>query len=94
MEGQPAFNGDRIMGLEVEYKFFKSKRREWLEHYRNKYVLVKGEELVDVFSSLDDAYRDGLRRFGNQSFLVKKVTGEDSKEKIPVLVLGLIHAHV
>lgn len=82
------------MGLEVEYKFFKSKRREWLELYRDKYVLVKGEELFDVFSSLNDAYRDGIRRFGNQPFLVKKVTGEETKEKIPVLTLGLIHAHL
>jgi len=83
-----------MMELEVEYKFFKSKRREWLERYRDKYVLVKGEELIDVFSSLNDAYRDGVRRFGTQPFLVKKVAGEEIKEKIPVLVLGLVHAKV
>lgn len=79
--------------LEEELRFFESKKKEWLKDYRDKFVLVKGEELVDVFSTLDDAYKEGVKRYGNQPFLIKKVTEEEEIETLPALTLGIIHAY-
>lgn len=82
------------VALETELRFFESKKEEWLEKYRDKYVLIKKEELIDVFTSLEDAYKEGVRRFGNQPFFIKKVTEVEQTEQIPSLTLGIIHANL
>ena len=94
MEGQQDFNGDVIMELVEERAYFQSKKAEWLERHKNKYVLIKGNELIDVFYSFEDAYKEGVKQFGNQPFLVKKVVEKEKIEKIPALVLGILHAKV
>jgi hypothetical protein len=80
--------------LEKELKFFESKRKEWLRDYKDKFVLIKGEELIDVFSTLEDAYKEGVKRYGNQPFLIKRVTEEEEIETLSALTSGIIHAHL
>jgi len=79
--------------LEKEFKFFQSRKEEWLKNYRDKFVLIKGEELIDVFSTFEDAYKEGVKRYGNQPFFIKKVE-EEPIETLPALTLGVIHAHI
>jgi len=88
-------NKELVVGMELEreLKFFESKRKEWLKDYKDKFVLIKEEELIDVFSTFEDAYKEGVKRYGNQPFLIKKVTEEEEVEKLPSLTLGIIHAH-
>jgi hypothetical protein len=71
-------NGKSAMGMELEQEleFFESKKKEWLKDYKDKFVLIKGEELIEVFNTLEDAYKEGVKRYGNQPFLIKKVTEE------------------
>lgn len=82
------------MELERELKFFESKKKEWLRDYKDKFVLIKGEELIDVFNTLEDAYKEGVKRYGNQPFLIKRVTEEEETETLPALTSGIIHAHL
>ena len=80
-------NKKLVMGVELEkeLEFFESKRGEWLRDYKDKFVLIKGEELIDVFSTLEDAYKEGVKRYGNQPFLIKRVTEEEEIETLPAL---------
>jgi len=80
--------------FEEELKFFESKRMEWLEKYRDKYVLIKGKELIDVFATLEDAYKEGIKRFGNKPFFIKQVVEVEPIEKTPSLMFGIIHANL
>jgi len=80
--------------LEKEFKFFQSKMEEWLKNYRGKFVLIKGEELIHVFNTFEDAYKEGVKRYGNQPFFIKKVDEEERIEMLPALTLGIIHAHI
>ena len=41
---------------------------------------------------LEDAYKEGVKRYGNQPFFIKKVVEVEQTEKIPSLILGIIHA--
>lgn len=82
------------MELERELEFFESRRKEWLKDYKNKFVLIKGEELIDVFNTLEDAYKEGVKRYGNQPFLIKQVTEEEEMETLPAFTSGIIHAHL
>jgi hypothetical protein len=82
------------MPLEKELAFFKEKKEELLRHYEGQLVLIKEAEMIGAFSSEVDAYRTGLQRFGNQAFLIQRVSkaNEDEIASFPALALGLIHA--
>jgi len=44
-----------------------------LTQQAGKYVLVKGEALVDTFDSYEDALKRGYAQFGLEPFLVKQI---------------------
>jgi hypothetical protein len=60
--------------LAAELGTFAMHRNELLGRAKGKYVLIKGEDVVDVFEDRTDAFVRGYREFGNHPFLVKKVT--------------------
>ena len=80
--------------LEKELEFFNSNREGWLKEHEGKYVLVKGMETVGFFDTVEKAYAEGIKRFGNFPFLIKQILREEPKEEIPALTLGLVNAHL
>ena len=58
--------------LEKELAVYQSKLPE-LKASEGKFVLIHGEEIVDVFSGYEDAIKDGYSRFGQEPFLVKQI---------------------
>ena len=79
--------------LEKELRFFAENRTKWVERYPDKFVLVKGEELINAFDTPEMALSEGARLFGGESFLVKQVTSSDEEIYIPALALGLLPAN-
>ena len=66
------------MALEQEYRVFKDHLSELLTKGEGKFALVKGEKIVDAFTSYEDALKKGLETFGNVPFLIKEISrGED-----------------
>jgi hypothetical protein len=59
--------------LEKERKLFEQHRTEWMKNCPGKFVLVKNDELVGTFDTLQAALTEGARRFGTESFLVRQV---------------------
>lgn len=82
---------EKIM-LEKEIKYFEDNRAQWLKEFPGKFVLIKDENLIGYFDNQKDALAEGARRFGNQSFLVRKVEESDEVIYIPALTLGILHA--
>lgn len=82
------------MTLELikELAYFKQKKAEWLKIYKDKYVLIKEEELIGTFDNIEDAYRVAVDKFGKAPILIKQVTAEEKTEKLPALTLGIIRA--
>jgi hypothetical protein len=66
------------MSLELELKTFEENRENLLAEKKDRFVVIKGKEIVSDFSSYDDALTDGYKRFGNTEFLVKQVSGQDA----------------
>ncbi len=58
--------------LKEEYEFYLSNKEKLLQ-YEGKFVLIKGNEIVDIFSSYEDALKGGLKRFGNSPFPIQQV---------------------
>jgi hypothetical protein len=60
------------MALEKELATYNSKLSE-LKQHEGKYVLIQGDNIIDMFTSYDDALKDGYKRFGLTPFMVKQI---------------------
>jgi hypothetical protein len=61
------------MALEKELETYKKKLPE-LKQHEGKFVLIHGDDLVDTFSSYEDAVKAGYAKFGTKTpFLVKQI---------------------
>jgi hypothetical protein len=60
------------MALEKELATYHAKLAE-LKQHEGKFVLIHGEDVVDTFSSYDDAIKEGYAKFGLTPFLVKQI---------------------
>lgn len=76
--------------LEKEIEAYERNLEDWLRQYKDRFVLVKGEKLIGVFNTTDEALSEGARQFGLESFLVRQVKEEEEKISVPALTLGLL----
>ncbi len=58
--------------LEKELETYKKKLPE-LKQHEGKFVLIKGEDVIDTFTSYEDAIKEGYKRFKLEPFLVKQI---------------------
>ena len=79
--------------LEQEREFFARNRAEWLRRHAGRVVLVKGERLVGVFNTIDEAVKEGARLFGLDSFLIRRVEEIEETLSAPALTLGILDAN-
>ena len=64
--------------LDHEATVFNQHVAEWRESHLGEVVLIKGDEVVGFYPSLDDAFKAGTARFGLEPFLVKRIVPTDS----------------
>lgn len=60
------------MALERELATYKAKLPELKEH-EGKFVLIHGDDVIDTFSSYEDAIKEGYEKFKLEPFLVKRI---------------------
>ena len=60
------------MALEKELAVYKNKLPE-LAGDEGKFVLIHGDEVAGVYTSYEDALKDGYARFKLEPFLVKQI---------------------
>ena len=88
--------GEEAHLLDAEIKYYESSREEFLKKFLNKVVLIKGEKLIGVFDSEEQAYQEGIKHFGNTAFLIKRVEPQ-SQEQVawfPAFDFGLVYATI
>ncbi|HEX4963702.1 MAG TPA: hypothetical protein VF173_22945 [Thermoanaerobaculia bacterium] len=61
------------MALERELETYRNKLPELKGENEGRFVLIKGAQVIDVFSSYDDALKAGYTTFGLEPFLVKQI---------------------
>ncbi len=60
------------MALEKELATYKMKLPE-LRKDEGKFVLIRGDEVIDTFASYEDALKEGYKICGLEPFLVKQI---------------------
>jgi len=74
------------MALEKELEAFNSRLQELKAEHEGRFVLIHGDDIVDTFSSYDDAIKAGYSQFGLNPFLVKQVRTLEQAQFISRLV--------
>jgi hypothetical protein len=79
--------------LKVEIEFFNDHRGVWLTQFPGKIALVRGQALIGVFDTEDQAIAEGTRQFGLTAFLVRRIATQNPDLTVPALTLGLLLSH-
>jgi len=79
--------------LEMEIAFYEKNLEKWLIMYPGKFILVKGEELVGVYDTNEQALATGASLFGLASYLIRRVEKNKEDIRLPALTLGLLYAN-
>jgi hypothetical protein len=75
------------MALEKELETYNAKLPE-LKAQEGKYVLIHGDQIVDTYSSYEDAMKEGYTRFKlDKPFLVKQIRSIEQVKFISRLVV-------
>jgi hypothetical protein len=82
------------MALEKELELFTKMKPDLLRNHSGKFALIRDEEFIGTYDSAENAYTEGVKRFGREAFLVKKITEQEEVYRNQALALGLIHARL
>lgn len=63
--------------LEEEARYFYSHKSELVRLFENRYVLIRGSEVIAAFDDFWSAVDAGFDRFGPTPFLAKRVLREE-----------------
>ncbi len=63
--------------LEKEYQFFKAKKDELLAKYENKFIVIRGQEVIAAYDSMTDAIEETKKQYELGTFLVQHIAKED-----------------
>jgi hypothetical protein len=74
------------MALEKEIATYKAKLPELKEH-EGKFVLIKGDEIVDYFAAYEDAIKAGYQRFKLEPFLVQQISAIEMVQHVTRTIL-------
>ena len=78
--------------LETERQFFEQNREDLLRSFPGKFVVIKEQQLLGSFESIEDALAGGANEYGLTSFLVRRTDQAPEDAAIPALALGLLRA--
>ena len=67
----------------IEQKYFEKRKATLLKEAKNKFVLIKNEDIVGIYDSAQEAYKVGLKKIGNKPMYIKQII---EKEPYPLLM--------
>jgi UDP-2,3-diacylglucosamine pyrophosphatase LpxH len=82
------------MPLEKELAAYEKMKTDLLKTYEGKFVVIHGDEFCGAFDTAENAYAEGVKRFGREPFLMKKVVEKEEVYRNQALSLGLMHAGI
>ena len=74
--------------LKNELNAYTKQKRELVGKSKEKFVLIKGSKVFDVFDTKNDAISQGYERFGNVPFLVKQILEVETPQNFTSNLLG------
>ncbi len=63
--------------IKQEYDFYLSQPEEWKKENYGKTVLIKDQKIHGIYASHEDAFQEGIKKFGDSKFLIHEIGSED-----------------
>jgi hypothetical protein len=82
------------MPLELELEVFARMKDQLLISHQGKFALIHGAEFLGAFDSAENAYSEGVSRFGRGPFLVKRIQDQDERFRNFAYTSGLMRARI
>lgn len=83
-----------IDAIKRELDHFERVKKDLLKSDKGKIALIKGEALIGTFTTQEEAYKEGIRRFGKDAFLIKPILEVEQVQTIPALSARLINTNL
>ena len=75
--------------MDDEISFYEANKDTFIRDHLNRYLLIKGKQLIASYETESAAIGEGVRRFRMEPFLVR-LSGEDTPVfSVPALTLGI-----
>jgi hypothetical protein len=75
--------------LKRELQTYEASKSGLIGKSKGKFVLIKDNQVVDVFDTKIDGIRQGYERFGNVPFLVKEIVELDIPQNFTSNLFGV-----
>ena len=62
-----------IEALEKEKQYYIKHISEWIGTNQFKFVLIKDDNLIGFYNSIQEAFENGLSKFGLEDFFIKQI---------------------
>ncbi len=59
--------------LALELETFLAHRPTWLVTDRDRYVLIKGNDVIGLYDRQEEAFVEGYKRFRREAFMVQRI---------------------
>jgi hypothetical protein len=82
------------MPLDTELATFKKLKAELLANHAGKFALIKGDDFIGAFDTPDNAYTEGVTRYGREPFLVRRIAEQEEVYRNQAFLLGLTNARI
>lgn len=79
--------------LEVELKYLEDHRKELLEQYGGKFLVIKGQEVLGSFDTFQEALKSTASSEGLTNVLIRRPVDGSDEISIPALTLGILSAN-
>jgi len=76
--------------LTLELKTYEENKQNLLNSDRGKFVLIKGNMIIGIYDTYDDAIKVGIDKFGNKSFLVKQILEVEPTGNFTSNLIGIV----
>ncbi|MEI6462124.1 MAG: hypothetical protein WCO33_00455 [bacterium] len=76
--------------LKQETEIFVKNKNNLLKNSEGKYVLIKADQIIGIFDTHENAYDEGIKKFGNEPMLIKLIEEKDESLEIPSLMVGML----
>lgn len=60
------------MALTKEFQFYIDNQQELTANYKNKFIVIVGEEVVGDYDNISDAYTESKKTYDLGTFFIKK----------------------
>jgi hypothetical protein len=64
--------------LQVERRVFDDHVEEWRSSHSGQFVLIKNEDVIDFFGSLEEAFKKGISLYGMNDFFIEQILPANS----------------